>query len=149
MAKRFVWRLETVLNVRRRTEEQRQQELAQAMARLNAEQAERERVHDLQTLCRQDLKQRRTGRLNLTDLTHINAYLSALDRQHRRVEKRIADAQQAVAKKRTALTQAVRDRQILENLKARDYQVFRKEARRRDQAMMDEVAARKAEQTEE
>lgn len=149
MAKRFVWRLETVLNVRRRTEEQRQQELAQAMARLNAEQAERTRVNNLLALCRHDLKQRRTGRLDLIDLSQINAYLGALDRQYRRTEKRISDAQQVVAKKRATLTQAVRDRQILENLKARDLQIFRKEERRRDQAIMDEVAARKAWRKEE
>lgn len=148
MAKRFVWRLETVLGVRRRTEEQRQQELAQALARLNAEQAERARVNDLMAVCRADLKQRRAGRLDMVDMAQINAYLGALDRQFRRTEKRISDAQQVVAKKRAALTQAMRDRQILENLKARDYQVFRKEQQRKEQALIDEVAGRKAWRTE-
>ena len=139
----FVWRLETVLKAKFRTEEQKQQDLAQAIAQLNAAQAERVRIAEVQALCREDLKHRQMGRLNLQDLVQINAYLEALDTQHRNVELQIENARRVVIEKREALAQAVRDRQIFEHLKARDYQAFRKEERKRDQTLMDELAARK------
>ncbi|MFT5367591.1 MAG: flagellar export protein FliJ [Candidatus Latescibacterota bacterium] len=143
MAKRFVWRLETVLKSKHRAEEQRQQDLAQALSQLNAEQSERIRILDLQMRCRQDLKQFQTGRLNVADLAQINTHLEVLDQQCRRVEARIKNAQNAVDATRGKLAQAVRERQVLENLKTQDHQTFRKAERKRDQAMMDELAARR------
>lgn len=143
MAKRFRWRLETVLMSKHRAEEQRQQDLAQAISVLNAEQAERIRILDLQMQCRQDLKQFQTGRLNVTDLAQINTYLEALDQQCQGVETRITDAQTAVDEVRGKLAQAVRERQVLENLKDQDFRAFQKAERKRDQAMMDELAARR------
>jgi len=143
MARRFVWRLETVLKSKFRIEEQRQQELAEALAQLNRAVAERERLAGLQARCRDDLKRRQMGRLNPNDLVQVNAYLETLDTQHRTVETQIEEAHHVVFEKREALAQAVRDRQIFENLKARDYQVYRKEERKRDQTLMDELAARK------
>jgi flagellar export protein FliJ len=143
MAKRFVWRLETVLKSKHRAEEQRQQDLAQALSQLNAEQSERIRILDLQMRCRQDLKQFQTGRLNVADLAQINTHLEVLDQQCRRVEARIKNAQNAVDATRGKLAQAVRERQVLENLKTQDHQTFRKAERKRDQVMMDELAARR------
>lgn len=142
MAKRFAWRLETVLKARYRTEEHRQQELGEAIFKLNAELAERNRIKEQQANGRRELRLRQTGRLNMADLTQINVYLGALERQHRKIEKRIADAQTIVVQKRESLAQAVRDRQILEKLKDRDYQAFRKEMRHKDQKVMDELAGR-------
>ncbi len=142
MAKRFAWRLETVLKARYRTEEHWQQELGKAVFKLNTEIAERNRIKEQQANCRHELRQRQTGRLNMADLTQINVYLGALERQHRKIEKRISDAQTIVVQKRESLAQAVRDRQILEKLKDRDYQAFRKEMRHQDQRVMDELAGR-------
>ena len=143
MAKRFRWRLETVLKSKYRAEEQRQQDLAQAIAQLNVEQAERVRIAELQVACRQDLKQFQTGRLNVADLAQINTYLEALEQQHQQVEERIQEAQKTVDATRERLAKAVRERQVLENLKTQDYQAFQKAERKRDQAMMDELAARR------
>jgi flagellar FliJ protein len=143
MAKRFVWRLETVLKSKQRMEEQRQQDLGRAIAKLSVQQAERNRIIDLQMRCRQDLKQLQKGRLNVTDLVQINTHLDVLDQQCRGVEKRIKDAQKVVDATREKLAQAVRERQVLENLKAQDYKMFQKAERKRDQMMMDELAARR------
>lgn len=143
MAKRFRWRLETVLKSKHRAEEQRQQDLAQAISQLNVEQAERGRIVALQMQCRQDLKQFQTGRLNVSDLAQINIYLDALERQCEKVETRIKEAQETVDVTREKLAQAVRERQVLEKLKTQDYQAFQKAERKRDQAMMDELAARR------
>jgi len=143
MAKRFVWRLETVLKSKLRIEEQRQQDLGRAIAKMNVQQTERNRIIDLQMRCRQDLKQLQTGRLNITDLAQINTHLEILDQQCRSVEKRIKDAQKNVDATREKLAQAVRERQVLENLKSQDYKMFQKAERKRDQMMMDELAARR------
>ena len=143
MAKRFVWRLETVLKSKQRVEEQRQQDLGRAISKLSTQQTERNRIIDLQSRCRQDLKQLQTGRLNVADLAQINTHLEVLDQQGRGVEKRIKDAQKFVDATREKLAQAVRERQVLENLKAQDYKAFQKAERKRDQMMMDELAARR------
>ncbi len=73
----------------------------------------------------------------------INAYLGDLERKHRETDTRIEQAQQVVTEQRENLAQAVRERQVLENLKDRDYQLFRKAEQKRDQAAMDEVASRR------
>ena len=147
MAKRFVWRLETVLRHRLRKEEQRQQDLAEALTQLSREQSARSELIDLQNQCKDDLRQRQSGRLYLADLVQINAYLGDLDRKHQETDGRIAQAQQVVTEQRENLAQAVRERQVLENLKDRDYQIYRKAEQKRDQAAMDEIASRRNRQT--
>lgn len=143
MAKRFVWRLETVLRHRLRTEEQRQQDLAESLVQLSQEQSMRTELIALQERCREDLRQRQSGRLNPVDLMQINTYLGDLDRKHQETDQRIASAQKVVMDKREILAQAVRERQVLENLKEQDYRAHRKKEQRRDQAEMDELASRR------
>jgi len=147
MAKRFVWRLETVLRHRLRTEDQRQQNLSEALTQLSREQATRAELIGFQNQYREELKSRQTGRLYPADLLQINTYLGDLERKHRETDGRIAQAQQVVAEQRENLAQAVRERQVLENLKDRDYQIYRKVEQKRDQATMDEVASRRNRQT--
>jgi len=146
MAKRFVWRLETVLRHRLRTEEQRQQDLAESLVQLSNEHATRTDLVALQDRCREDLKQRQSGKLNPVDLMQINTYLGDLDRKHQETDQRIAIGQKVVVDKREILAQAVRERQVLENLKEQDYSAFRKKEQRRDQAAMDELASRRSQQ---
>ena len=140
---RFIWRLETVLKAKLRAEEQRQQDLAEALRKLREEEAERARIAKLQADCREALKRLQTGQLNPRDLSQINTYLEALHDQHEEIETRIKNAQNAVERAREALTRAVRERQTLENLKARDYQAFKTAEKKRDQTLMDELAARR------
>lgn len=149
MAKRFAWRLETVLRHRLRTEEQRQQDLADALRQLGEEQNARAELVNLKGRCREDLRQRQTGRLNPVDLAQINTYLGDLERKHQETDERITVAQNTVIEKRETLAQAVRERQVLENLKAQDYRSFRKAEQRRDQAAMDELASRRNRQIRE
>lgn len=143
MARRFLWRLETLLKSKRRAEDQQQQNMAKTIAKLQKELAERTRIVGIQATCRQDLKQLQSGRLNIADLAQINAHLEILDLQHRRAEGRIKFAQSETDSAREKLAQAVRERQVLENLRQQDYQIFQKAERKRDQAMMDELAARR------
>ena len=143
MAKRFRWRFEAVKRAKEREEERRQQELAEALAGLRAEEAERDRALALQEQYRQQLREKQTGRLNTADISLINTYLETLSYQAETVETRIKAAGEIVRQKQEALMRTVRDRKVLENLRERDHQVFRKEERRRDQALMDEVAGRR------
>ena len=131
-----------MLRHRLRTEEQRQQKLAEALAQLGTEEAARKQLADLQNQYREELKRYQTGRLNPVNLVQINLYLADLDRKHKEVNERIVGAQEVVVEQRDVLAQAVRERQVLENLKARDYRAFRKDEQRRDQVAMDEMAAR-------
>lgn len=143
MAKRFAWRLEPVRRLKEREEERKQQNLAEALAQLQSVTALRSKLEQQQEACRIQLRQFQSGRLNPIDLRTINTYLEDLSRQHRELETKLQEAHSQVAEKREALMKTVREKQVLDNLKERDRQAFKKEERRRDQAAMDEIASRR------
>ena len=144
MAKRFKWRFESVKNAKDKEEERSQQELANAQNKLRSEE---EKLADLQgrrEVHVRRLRQKQTGRLNTADISVIHAYLEELSGQIQRQGRRVEEARVNVGHKREALLRTVQENKVLENLKERDNQAFRKTERRRDQARTDEIANRRA-----
>ena len=144
MAFRFVWRLESVKKAKEREEDRHREDLATARRRLRSAETELARLQGQKDDCFDQLRGKQSGRIDTTDLKLARAYLHGLERKMEKQNRNLRNTQSVADQKREILLKTVQEVKVLENLKERDYQTFRKTERRRDQARMDESANRRA-----
>ncbi len=143
MAKRFVWRFDMLRRTREREEERIQQELAEALGKFRAEERELERLQELHAENTVKLREKQTGVLNSAEMSTMYGYRENIRRMASDQVAKLELAQSIVNEKQEILTKAVQERKVLDSLRERDYNDYRKEIRRRDQAEMDEIANRR------
>lgn len=140
----FRFRLERVLQVRRLQEDlqrevfwEAQRDLDDARKHLTALQEEFVRYRKL-------LRSRRSGKAEVQEVLSYERYVdylhTAIERQMRVVERLEAQLEE----RRRSLQEAVRRRQVLENLKERQKEDYRRYRNRILQNLLDEVGARTA-----
>jgi flagellar protein FliJ len=134
--KPFRFRLERVLELRVRAEEQATEELA-------AQMAERERWAAKLREATRRLEDARTSQPSGGDATAFMAHQSYVERAEREQEAAELDLSRQDAEvdaRRVALQHAARERQVLEKLKEKQEAAYRLEADRREGAELDELA---------
>jgi flagellar FliJ protein len=144
VAKPFRFRLEPVLDLRRRREELLQLELAQA---LRAFASQQERVVAAECALEAgvaEMRARAGGSASLLDLRSGHEEIGRL-RRVMEFEREVAVQMEAVAlERREALVAASQERETLVSLKDRAMRAHVAEEARRDQGEMDELATRRA-----
>jgi len=143
MAKRFKWRLETVKNVKEREEEQCQLRLADARRLLAQEEARLAALQEKRKALMGELREKQSGALDTAKLATINAYLEQLADQAKQQAERVEASRSDAQKRQEELLKSVQENRVLDNLRERDLQSYRKEERKRDQTAMDETANRR------
>lgn len=134
----FRFRLERVRALRERREDEAKAQLAGAMAlRDKSERAAIEALSRVETARQTQLA---SGTASANDLIARQAYLERVERAHRSTLTELAQHDADVAGRRTALTEAARDRQALERLKEHRKADHDREVARIDAVALDEVA---------
>jgi flagellar export protein FliJ len=135
----FRFRLERIRDLRERHEGEAKQELAGAMSR-------RARCEQQLDVIARMVEQARESQmpsgsfLSGTDLVARQAYLERVEAAKRSTERDLHRHDQDVAGRRDALTEAARDRQVLERLKANRLAEYQRETARSEGAALDEIA---------
>ncbi len=134
----FTFRLERIRALRERREDEAKLQLAGAMARRQeCEQqvsAAAERVADARSA------QLASGPASAVDLVSRQAYLERVENAHRSSLSDLKRHEHDVNGRRSELTDAARDRQALEHLKASRLADFKRESARIDAVALDELA---------
>lgn len=148
---RFRFRLQPVLDVRERIQDERQRELAlksrdlvQAEAVLAVLEGDRETQRDALT--------REHRSFGVDELRAAYAHLAYLDRSIADQTVRVAACNDEVAHAQTKLVEANTDRKVLETLRTRRHDAFRADAALTEQREVDDQNARRygrAQQTKE
>jgi flagellar protein FliJ len=136
----FNFRLERVRALRERFEDMAKEELAESLSiRLKGE-AMLQAAQELHSEA-QDAR-RAVGERDLTgdDLVAYQAYLERTERGREAAALELDRRDAEVDARRTALTAAARERQVLERLKERRRRDHSRAAERRDGALLDEIA---------
>ena len=142
MAK-FTFQLDGVLRHRTNIEHQRKRELAVIQAQMTAFDAEL-RALDLSVRASvEDLRKNRlVGRLDLPFLAAHRRFALAMQRKAMGIAEKMAAIQIQVERAKRNLSEASKQRKILEKLRERLHARWREEIERRDVAEMDEIAMR-------
>ncbi len=136
----FRFRLERVRELRERKEDEAKRALAEAMAdHFRAEERLREAERQIETARAAQLDATHTHRSGV-DLVAHQAYLERTESAREASRQVVTRSEQRVETQREELTEAARDRQALERLKARREAEFVREAARVESNMLDEIA---------
>lgn len=137
---RFKFRLEPVLKMRKRIEQDRQRELALRESKLVELQNELKRMDStLQSTAEELRKNHLTGRIDLGFLTAHRRFLGAMQRQGIEVAQKIAAQQLKVNEARAHLAEAAKHRKAIEKLRERQLERWQQDQSRRELADLDEI----------
>lgn len=134
----FRFRLERIRVLRERREDEAKLQLAGAMARRQG--CEQEAHAAEQRVAGARTAQLTSGPSNGIDLLARQAYLERVEGAHRSLLDDLQRHEQDVAGKRDELTEAARERQALERLKANRLADHQREVARLDAVALDEIA---------
>lgn len=135
----FKFSLEPVLSLREKVEDNKKRELGEATQ--YQEKVYQEKLH-LEQIKEEALnltrKQSREA-VNVLEIRTLNQYNSYMVKAVRNKEHELEEAKQVVNEKREALLEAVKDRKILDNLKAIHKENFEEEEKRAEQRILDDM----------
>ena len=136
----MVQKLQRILRIRRLIEKKRQRELALSEEVLLQQ---TEKLHALQRR-RQEVRRRRNqlGRCTASSLSGYYEYDAALEERIRQQTDEVQRCVQERDEKRQQLLEATRQKRMLEKLLERQLETLRLQESRREQKLLDEVAAR-------
>ena len=135
----FKFSLEPVLSLREKIEDNKKRELGEATQyreKVYEDKLQLEQIkEDALNLTR---KQSRES-VNVLELRTLNQYNSYMVKAVQNKEYELNKAKQVVDEKREALLEAVKDRKILDNLKAIHKESFEEEEKRVEQRILDDM----------
>ena len=136
----FNFRLETVLQHRRRIEEDCQRKLAAAFADLAEEKRGLARIEATRDRYREELQQKLKNNMTASEMLFFQRYFDQLAFDIADQKTKVAAAAQLFEKSRTELVAALKKRKVLDKLKEKQIAVAAKKELKQEQDFMNEVA---------
>lgn len=138
----FEFTLQAVLDHRLTLEEQAQRHYSEAQARVEAAQAEKKEIEaDIRARFEQIREHQRRG-AGLAWRQLIEQWIDNQRLAIHQLENRIEDLKKEVEKRRQALIKAMQAREVLEQLREQEFEVYRYEEARMEMKLFDEIAVR-------
>jgi flagellar FliJ protein len=142
MAKRFQFRLEQVLSLRRQVEEVRVRELSQAQGQLlKIEESIRAHAAEEQDFLGKYSDFEKNGEFDAGQVMAFCDYREWLLRQEKEYRRREREWSKEVEKRRQEVVKASRARRLLENLKEKQLRTHSKEVLGEEQRFLDEISS--------
>ena len=139
MAK-FIFRLQAVLRHRKAIEQQKQRDLAVAVARFTDLEAQLKSLESSMRETNDDVRRNRlTGPLDVSFIIAHRRFLLGMQRRALELATRMAAAQKDVDAARAALAEAAKQRMVLDTLREEQHARWREDLERKELADLDEV----------
>lgn len=141
--KKFIFKLESLLNMRRKREELVVQELAAAQAvKMRIVNKISDTKKTVSALI-EDSKSYLKASIRIDSLLNSRNYIELLKKQLAALEIDLRAADEKVLQVKQKLAEAVKQRKIIEKLKENQFTQYKKDYNKNDNAQMDEIANNK------
>jgi flagellar FliJ protein len=136
----FKFRLETVLQHRRRIEEDCQQKLAAALADLSTERRSLAGIENSREMAREVFQKKLKSNMTASEMLLYQRYFDQLALDVAGQKRKVAAAARLFEKRRTALVAALKNRKVLDKLKEKQMTAAVKKELKQEQDFMNEMA---------
>lgn len=135
----FKFNLEPVLSLREKIEDSKKRELGEAT--IHQENVYKEKLSLEQKMHQAllEVKHPKQQTIDVASMKAYNHYSAYMEKSIQAKEEQLKEAKRLVDEKRQDLLEAVKDRKILENLKAIHKEAFIEEEKRDEQRIMDDM----------
>lgn len=137
---KFSFRLQRVLELREKKEQAMATQAAAARAQADAARTAREALEHIRAAGRERMHEAHAALPSVGELQQMGLVLEALDTRVAQASTTHAAAEQAARTAQEQLTEAFRDRRVLDRLKEKQQHAWKAEAVRQDLATMDGIA---------
>ncbi len=137
--KRFEFRLEGLLRIRRVEEERCLKELRERQGAMAAKQQEIDAILLEKTRQIEQLRSLESGPLSIDELLAHRRYLNSLNKSLLEKEAELPALYQGILEAQKLANAAARERKVIERLRERRYSEYLEEARRQESAELDEM----------
>jgi flagellar FliJ protein len=141
MAKRFVFKLETVLRLRQQREDRQKRVVAERLRQIGQM---RGRIAALERQIREQVAGLRADALHTTldvvGLARNRHYLSRLQRHRLEAQSQLGMLEKRLAQERAVLAHAAKERKVIEKLKERQYARYQKDLARQERIEADDLS---------
>lgn len=139
--KKFVFKLEVLLKIRKRQEDQAQTQLTNERRVLQQEKIKMFDLQDLRVNAQAEFEeQRRTSRIYIQDLMLWNEYFAQIDKKIEHQTQLIKNQEELVKIALKALEEAIKKRKVVEMLKEKRVQQYNLELIAQEQIILDELS---------
>ncbi len=137
----FKYRLQNVLDIKMRFEDQAKSEFSAASAKLDEEERKLEELLDRKAMYEEEGRRIREDVLDMQDLRDNTRALDKIKEMIVGQENRVAAAKEALERARGRLTDAVQERKIHEKLKENSFEEFVHEVNAAESKEIDELVS--------
>lgn len=138
---KFLYRMQSVLNIKVKMETLAKQDFAAAMAEVNREQEKLETLKLRKAGYEEKARGLLSSTLSVQDILENNNAILRMDEFIEAQEKRVQDAQRKLEKERVKLSEAMKERKIQENLREKAFEEFMREENRGENLVTDELTS--------
>ena len=135
----FKFNLEPVLSLKQKIEDSKKRELGEANTYKERVDSEKQLLIQSKLEALSEAKNQGNSTINIASMKAFNQYSQYMDDAIEDKNKELIEAQKMVDEKRSALLEAVKDRKILDNLKAIQREIFNEEEKREEQRILDDM----------
>ena len=137
----FRYRLQNVLDIKFRMEDQARAAFASAQAKLNEEEAKRDALIEKMRAYEEEGRSLRENVLNVYNMRDNTRAIDNIKEQIEEQEKNIRQAAKVVDQARIRLTDAMQERKIHEKLKENSFEEFKREVNAAESKEVDELVS--------
>lgn len=141
--KKFVFKLETVLDMRKRKEEDIQIKLGIAISELHKMQLNLEETYKKRRSYQAEIEIFKSNIKQMDDLLMYQNYVDSMEKVIERMKLEILEMEKKVEEVRVLLGQAARERKMIEKMKEKEYEKYQKEQRTQEINFLDEIGVLK------
>ena len=140
MAK-FYYRMQNILDIKYKLEEQAKQEFAQAQTRYQQEQRKLFAIQKRREQYLDEMRRQASDRLNVLELERCNQAIEILDEQIRMQKEQVFRAMAEVDKARELLNDVMQERKTHEKLNEHQFEQFMKDLNTQEMKEIDELVS--------
>ena len=138
---KFVFRLQSFLNLKEKIEDQRKLEFGRAVSKLESEKQflsmlEKQRAENIFLFKKSLLEE-----ISPPDIQNFNNYMNVIKKRIKDQKQAVAAAEAVVEQKRAELVEAMKERKMLETIKDKSHVEFLREQQIAEQRIVDEVVS--------
>ena len=140
MAK-FIYRMQSILNIKEKLEEQAKNEFAQARLRVDEEYAKLDSIIERRHMYEEEGRILRMQVLDRQKLSFNQFTIDRIDEAIERQKEAIAEAEKALERARNNLTKAMQESQVQNKLKEKAFDQFKKDLVAQEMKEVDELTS--------
>ena len=142
MAK-FIYKFRILLNLKRQLEEQAKNNMGKAVARLDREKRELQRIEGVIQMTIDEFRQISGGRFTVGSIKKYNIFIDKMKKNAEEQKLVIIEAEEEVEIARKMLVKAMQEREKYEKLEEKERERYIEDEKRRDNLVIDEIVSYK------